>query len=179
MATEPLGDIELIHGFEPPEKRKKPIAPILLAALIIAALAYLAYLLLGGKGFWEPNPQRFDSDNGYYTFNETTYYKQGGSWYEYDDGMGWIIAAPGDEFLDNYGNYFEGDLYSRDFVGSETELRIHDMLINTYATAFVYGECMLTGSVICSQGEGKAGGSGQASSSSPESEIDYNEDNDW
>ncbi len=41
-------------------------------------------------------------------------------------------------------------LYSRPFVGSETELRIHDMLINTYATAFVYGECMLTGSVICS-----------------------------
>ena len=161
MATEPLGDIELIHGFEPPEKRKKPIAPILLAVLIIAALAYLAYLLLGGKGFWEPKRQSFGSDNGYYTFNETTYYKQGGSWYEYDDGMGWIIAAPGDEFLDNYGNYFEGDLYSREFGGK------------SFSQSEYYKPAQND------QGEGKSGGNGQASVSSPESEIDYNEDNDW
>ena len=25
MANEPLGDIELIHGFDPPEKRRIPI----------------------------------------------------------------------------------------------------------------------------------------------------------
>ena len=40
-------------------------------------------------------------------------------------------------------------LYSKDFSGSETQKRIHDILINTYATVFVYFECMLAGSVIC------------------------------
>lgn len=161
MAADPLGNIELIHGFEPPEKRKKPVVPILFAVLIIAALAYLAYLLLGGKGFWEPNPRRVSSDTGYYTFNETTYYKQGGSWYEYDDGMGWIIAAPTDEFLDNYDNYFEGNLYSREFGGkSFAESDYYKPEQNGY-------------------GEGKAGENGQVSGSSPAPENDYDEDYDW
>ena len=40
-------------------------------------------------------------------------------------------------------------LFTRDFVGSELESRIDITLQNTYATAFVYFQCMLTGSVIC------------------------------
>ncbi len=40
-------------------------------------------------------------------------------------------------------------LYSLDFSGSEWEMRIRSALLNTYATVFVYFECMLTGSVIC------------------------------
>jgi hypothetical protein len=32
MAAEPLGNIELIHGFEPPEKRKKPVFLFLASA---------------------------------------------------------------------------------------------------------------------------------------------------
>ena len=37
----------------------------------------------------------------------------------------------------------------RDFSGSETEWRIQNTLQNVYATAFVYFECVLIGSVIC------------------------------
>ena len=40
-------------------------------------------------------------------------------------------------------------LVSRDFSGSEWEGRIENTLQNTYATVFVYFECMLAGSVIC------------------------------
>ena len=40
-------------------------------------------------------------------------------------------------------------LTMRDFAGSEWEMRLQSMLENVYATAFVYFECMLLGSVIC------------------------------
>ena len=40
-------------------------------------------------------------------------------------------------------------LFSMDFSGSETEYRIHNTLQNTYATLFVYFQCMLTGAAIC------------------------------
>ena len=40
-------------------------------------------------------------------------------------------------------------LFSRDFMGSEMEYRIMTTAENVFATAFVYFECMLTGSVIC------------------------------
>ncbi len=40
-------------------------------------------------------------------------------------------------------------LYTQDFSGSELEGRIRDTFQNTYTTAFVYCQCMLTGAVIC------------------------------
>ena len=40
-------------------------------------------------------------------------------------------------------------MFSRDFAGSDLEGRIRNTLLNTYATVFVYFQCMLTGSVIC------------------------------
>ena len=40
-------------------------------------------------------------------------------------------------------------LFTRDFMGSEWEGRIRSTLENSYATVFVYFECMLAGSVIC------------------------------
>ena len=40
-------------------------------------------------------------------------------------------------------------LFTRDYSGSEWEVRIQSTLQNVYATAFVYFECMLVGSVIC------------------------------
>ena len=40
-------------------------------------------------------------------------------------------------------------LFSRDFMGSEWEGRIRSTLDNSYATVFVYFECMLAGAVIC------------------------------
>ena len=40
-------------------------------------------------------------------------------------------------------------LLSRDFSGSEIAYRIDNTLQNTYATVFIYFQCMLTGAVIC------------------------------
>ena len=40
-------------------------------------------------------------------------------------------------------------LFTRDFMGSEWEGRINSTLQNTYATVFVYFECMLVGAVVC------------------------------
>ena len=40
-------------------------------------------------------------------------------------------------------------LFHRDFMGSEWEYRVQSTLENTYATVFVYFQCMLTGAVIC------------------------------
>ena len=40
-------------------------------------------------------------------------------------------------------------LFSRDFSGPEAGNRAAVILVNTYATVFVYFQCMLTGSVIC------------------------------
>ena len=40
-------------------------------------------------------------------------------------------------------------LFIGDFSGSEWESRVNNMLKNVYASAFVYFECMLAGSVIC------------------------------
>ena len=40
-------------------------------------------------------------------------------------------------------------LFSRDFTGSEIMGRVRETIQNTYATVFVYFECMLMGSVIC------------------------------
>ncbi|MBR6953782.1 MAG: YdcF family protein [Clostridia bacterium] len=40
-------------------------------------------------------------------------------------------------------------LLGRDFAGSEWEYRVTETVENTYATLFVYFECMLAGAVIC------------------------------
>ena len=40
-------------------------------------------------------------------------------------------------------------MFSRDFSGSEWQVRVNNTLQNTYATVFVYFQCMLMGAVIC------------------------------
>ena len=40
-------------------------------------------------------------------------------------------------------------MFTRDFSGSETMARVVETIKNTYATVFVYFECMLAGSIIC------------------------------
>ena len=40
-------------------------------------------------------------------------------------------------------------LFTRDFMGSEWEGRLFDTLVNTYATVFVYCQCMLAGAAVC------------------------------
>ena len=41
-------------------------------------------------------------------------------------------------------------VFSMDYEGAEWQVRARDVFHNVYATVFVYFECMLTGSVICS-----------------------------
>ena len=55
-------------------------------------------------------------------------------------------------------------LCSRDFSGSEWEGRVQNTLNNTYATVFVYFECMLAGSMICGV---------KAAKNSPELDKDF------
>ena len=52
----------------------------------------------------------YNKDLGYYNYNNTVYYNQGGNWYEYDPALGWILADPSDDFLDHYDNYYEGQI---------------------------------------------------------------------
>lgn len=40
-------------------------------------------------------------------------------------------------------------LFFRDFSGSEWEWRLSNTLVNSYATAFAYFECLLAGSILC------------------------------
>ena len=40
-------------------------------------------------------------------------------------------------------------LYSQNLAGAEWEIMLHDTVQNTYAAAFIYCQCMLTGAVIC------------------------------
>ena len=40
-------------------------------------------------------------------------------------------------------------LFTRDGMGSDWQGRLDSALQNTYATLFIYGQCMLTGAVIC------------------------------
>ena len=40
-------------------------------------------------------------------------------------------------------------LFTRNFMGSEWEGRVRNTLVNTYATVFVYFQCMLMGAVTC------------------------------
>ena len=40
-------------------------------------------------------------------------------------------------------------LFTRDFMGSELEGRIDSTFRNTYATLFIYFQCMLTGAAVC------------------------------
>jgi hypothetical protein len=40
-------------------------------------------------------------------------------------------------------------MFTRDYSGSETMARVVETIKNTYATVFVYFECMLAGSIIC------------------------------
>ena len=57
-------------------------------------------------------------------------------------GIGVSLALVAGEALAVY-------LYSRDFSGSEWEVRVHDTLENVYAAAFAYFECMLAGAIVC------------------------------
>lgn len=52
-------------------------------------------------------------DNGYYVYQDDTYYRQGSDWYLYDNDLYyWVPALVDDELASNYGDYYEGADYS-------------------------------------------------------------------
>lgn len=66
----------------------------------------------------------YSKDTGYYSYNGTTYYNQNGRWFEYDELLGWVIADPSEDFLNNYPSYFDGQAYDaqsgvKSFSGSQ------------------------------------------------------------
>jgi uncharacterized SAM-binding protein YcdF (DUF218 family) len=60
------------------------------------------------------------------------------------NGLGLLVSA-----LLVIGEGVGAYMFTRDFSGSELEGQIRNTILNTYATIFVYFQCMLTGSVIC------------------------------
>lgn len=49
--------------------------------------------------------------NGYYRYNNDYYYYQAGSWYRYDDILGWHYTEPPRGLEDNYSDYYDSSTY--------------------------------------------------------------------
>ena len=79
------------------------VMALLTLALILAALS----TCVGGFNLFGKNAD-YSRDIGYYKYNDTYYYNQGGNCYQYDQALGWVIADPSDDFLDSYSTYYEG-----------------------------------------------------------------------
>lgn len=55
-------------------------------------------------------------DNGYYVYQDDTYYRQGNDLYLYDDDLlYWVPAMVDEELADNYSSYYEGADYSSSY----------------------------------------------------------------
>lgn len=64
----------------------------------------------------------YESNNGYYNYNDTEYYKKNGYWYIYSNDSWTEIDSSGldKDFRDNYKDYYEGSDYnSTDFDGQD------------------------------------------------------------
>ena len=48
---------------------------------------------------------------GYYYYDYTYYYRQGFTWYEYDDSTGWFKSSAPSELSDNYSSYYRSENY--------------------------------------------------------------------
>lgn len=100
---------DYVHSTNPSvQKRRYITLPSLLFILaVIAAVIGLLVLLFRTMSDKQKYPV-YQRDLGYYQYKDTTFYNQGGSWYQYDEGLGWILADPSDDFLDHYDEYYEG-----------------------------------------------------------------------
>ena len=78
------------------------LATVVLGILIAAAVMFLRSSPACAK------PMEYSPDLGYYKYSNIYYYKQGGSWYQYDAALGWVMADPSESFLENYNSYYEG-----------------------------------------------------------------------
>lgn len=115
-AQEPADDVSDSDLFlerntypEAPEKRLVTLPNVLLALLAIAILVAGVYAFLGNTNLCSGGKRMvLNRDTGYYQYNNTTFYNQDGRWYQYDSALGWVLADPSDDFLDNYTDYYEG-----------------------------------------------------------------------
>ena len=100
---------------EVPVKRKRfrRISTVIIVVIVFALLTAAVFTCVSGSGFFGKR-KYYKKDLGYYNYNNTVYYNQDGRWYQYDKALGWIIASPDDDFLDNYENYYEGRINEGD-----------------------------------------------------------------
>ena len=101
----------LVRSSNPSVKKQRyvTLSTVVIAVLSIALLLVTLSTCLGSSKLCS-KPMNYNKDLGYYNYNDKTYYNQGGSWYEYDPALGWILADPSDDFLDHYDNYYEGQI---------------------------------------------------------------------
>ena len=98
-----------VRSSNPTVKRKHyvTLSTVIMVLLAIVVLVVLLYSFLGKSSLCS-KPMEYSRELGYYNYNDTVYYNQDGSWYEYDPALGWILADPSDDFLDHYDEYYEG-----------------------------------------------------------------------
>ena len=114
-----------VRSSNPSVKRQHyvTLSTVIMVLLAIAALIVILSSFIGKSALCS-KPMKYSDDLGYYNYNDTVYYNQNGSWYEYDPALGWILADPSDDFLDHSDNYYEGKFNSEgsdvsDFRDSE------------------------------------------------------------
>ncbi len=59
--------------------------------------------------------------DGYYRYNDTTYYSYGSDWFRYDDEQGWEKTYVSDDFSQSKEDYYEGKRYDSSFEASDWE----------------------------------------------------------
>lgn len=108
------GDFEdgLVKSTNPAAGKKKKIRLVdLIIALLAVALCVVLMLYAFRCAFTDKPQASYDSERGYYNYNDTTLYYQDGIWYEYDYGLGWVLADPDESFLEEHNSYYDGSLY--------------------------------------------------------------------
>ncbi len=92
-------------------RQKKLAAGYFRLALIVIAIAMLFQIpkYFGHKG------------DGYYRYNDTTYYSYGSDWFRYDDEQGWEKTYVSDDFSQSKEDYYEGKSYDSSFEASDWE----------------------------------------------------------
>ena len=120
------GDL-IVRSSNPAVRRKRyvTLSTVIMVVLAIALLIAALSTCVGGSGFFE-KPKEYSRDLGYYNYNDTYFYNQDGSWYQYDEALGWILADPSDDFLDHYDSYYEGRINGESGVSDFRDSEYYD-----------------------------------------------------
>ena len=84
-------------------KYRSGISVVFLISIIFFIIVFAAIISI----IFNFGPQR-----GYYLYNDDYYYYQSGSWYEYDDYMGWYYVDVHDDLRNNYKDYYQSSNFS-------------------------------------------------------------------